>query len=58
MLASGLRGTGFWIGAAVFLAAALAAALFVTNNYAFFAGYVILQFVVLATAPSLCQKTQ
>ena len=41
---------GFWLGAAVFLGAALAATFLVTNDYAFFAGYVILQFIVLATA--------
>ena len=40
----------FWVGAAVTLALAFAAALTVKNEYFFFAGYVVLQFVVLATA--------
>jgi branched-chain amino acid transport system permease protein len=40
----------FWIGAALVLAAALGAALALENEYFFFAGYVVLQFVVLATA--------
>jgi branched-chain amino acid transport system permease protein len=44
------RGLGFWIGAAVFLAAVLAMAMLVRNEYVFFASFVILQFVVLATA--------
>ena len=44
------RGTMFWIGAAVALGLALLAAFTVKNEYFFFAGYVVLQFVVLATA--------
>ncbi|MEO8203969.1 MAG: branched-chain amino acid ABC transporter permease [Betaproteobacteria bacterium] len=40
----------FWIGAAITLGLALAAAFMVKNEYFFFAGYVVLQFVVLATA--------
>lgn len=40
----------FWIGAGVFLALALFVALTVRNEYVFFAGYTILQFIVLATA--------
>jgi len=40
----------FWISAAVALILAVAAALTVKNEYFFFAGYVVLQFVVLATA--------
>jgi branched-chain amino acid transport system permease protein len=44
------RSVPFLIGAAVFLAAAVAAAFVVRNEYVFFAGFVILQFVVLATA--------
>lgn len=44
------RGFGFWIGAAVFIALAFAMALTVRNEYAFFAGFVVLQFIVLATA--------
>ena len=44
------RGPAFWIGAASFLALAVAMALYLRNEYVFFAGFVILQFVVLATA--------
>lgn len=44
------RSVPFLIGAAVFLAAAVMAAFVVRNEYVFFAGFVILQFVVLATA--------
>jgi branched-chain amino acid transport system permease protein len=40
----------FWIGAAVFLALAVGIALTVRNEYVFFASFVILQFIVLATA--------
>lgn len=40
----------FIIGAAIFLAAVVGAAFFVRNEYIFFAGFVILQFIVLATA--------
>jgi branched-chain amino acid transport system permease protein len=40
----------FWTGAAVFVAAAAAATFLIKNEYPFFAGYVILQFIVLATA--------
>ncbi|HYC63372.1 MAG TPA: branched-chain amino acid ABC transporter permease [Reyranellaceae bacterium] len=41
----------FWIGAAVFLALVLGAALTnVLNDYVYFAAFVILQFIVLATA--------
>jgi branched-chain amino acid transport system permease protein len=43
-------GWGFWIGAAVFVAAAALATFLIKNEYPFFAGYVILQFIVLATA--------
>jgi branched-chain amino acid transport system permease protein len=45
-----MRQLAFWVGAIVFLAAAVAVALVVRNEYVFFAGYVILQFIVLATA--------
>lgn len=45
-----MRGAGFWIGAAGFIALAFAMALTVRNEYAFFAGFVVLQFIVLATA--------
>jgi branched-chain amino acid transport system permease protein len=48
------RGPAFWIFAAVFLALAVGMSLGASsayiNEYAFFAGFVILQFVVLATA--------
>jgi branched-chain amino acid transport system permease protein len=40
----------YWIGALVVLAAALGIALSGMNEYFFFAGYVVLTFVVLATA--------
>jgi branched-chain amino acid transport system permease protein len=43
----------FWIGMTVFLAAVLAMTQIVRNEYPFFAGYVILQFIVLATAWSI-----
>jgi len=44
------RSFGFWIGAAIAFGLALAAALTVKNEYWFFAAYVVIQFVVLATA--------
>src|SRR6201996_3182683 len=40
----------FWSGAAIFLIAMLLLTQFVTNEYPFFAGYVILQFIVLSVA--------
>ncbi len=40
----------YWISAAVVLVAAVAAALSAVNEYFFYAGYVVLTFVVLATA--------
>ena len=40
----------FFAGAAVFLALIVAATFYFKNEYVFFAGYVVLQFVVLATA--------
>src|SRR3954469_22906655 len=40
----------FWLSAAAALALACIAAATVSNEYFFFAGYVVLQFVVLATA--------
>jgi len=45
-----MRALPFMIGVAVFLAAAMAAAFVIRNEYVFFAGFVILQFIVLATA--------
>ena len=41
----------FWIGATLFLVAVLLMTQFIGNQYPFFAGYVILQFVVLAVRP-------
>lgn len=49
-MSDGRSSSWFWGGAFVFLACALAMALRFPNDYAFFAGYVILQFIVLATA--------
>ena len=43
----------FWIGAALFLAAALLMTQIIGNQYPFFACYVILQFIVLAVAWSI-----
>jgi branched-chain amino acid transport system permease protein len=43
----------FWIGATLFLVAALAMTQIIGNQYPFFACYVILQFVVLAVAWSI-----
>jgi branched-chain amino acid transport system permease protein len=40
----------FWISAAVVLALAFVSTLLTKNEYFFFAGYVVLQFVILATA--------
>ena len=50
MNSSGIR---FWIGAILFLGAALAMTQVVGNQYPFFACYVILQFIVLAVAWSI-----
>jgi branched-chain amino acid transport system permease protein len=44
------RNLAFWLGAAIFIAIAVTMAVVVRNEYVFFACYVILQFVVLATA--------
>jgi branched-chain amino acid transport system permease protein len=44
------RGSTFWIVAALFVAAAAAATFLIKNEYPFFAGYIILQFIILATA--------
>jgi branched-chain amino acid transport system permease protein len=43
----------FWSGAAVFLAAMFLMTQIVSNQYPFFAGYVILQFIALAVAWSI-----
>lgn len=45
-----MRDLAFWIGSAVVVAAAFALTVLVKNEYIFFAGYVVIQFVVLATA--------
>jgi branched-chain amino acid transport system permease protein len=45
-----MRGYGFWIGCLACLVAAGILATAIRNEYVFFAAYVILQFVVLATA--------
>src|SRR5437764_10329195 len=47
------NGSFFWIGAALFLAAALLMTQVIGNQYPFFACYVILQFIVLAVAWSI-----
>ena len=43
----------FWFSAAIFLAAVLVMTRLIGNEYPFFAGYVILQFIVLAVAWSI-----
>src|ERR1700739_3615967 len=40
----------FWLGVAIFLIVVLLMTQFIRNEYPFFAGYVILQFVVLSVA--------
>ena len=45
--------TAFWAGIAVFLVAVAAMTQIVRNEYPFFAGYVILQFIVLSVAWSI-----
>ena len=47
------NGFSFWIGAALFLAAAMLMTQVIGNQYPFFAAYGILQFVVLAVAWSI-----
>jgi branched-chain amino acid transport system permease protein len=47
------EGVAFWGAAALFLVAVLATTQIITNEYPFFAGYVILQFVVLSVAWSI-----
>jgi branched-chain amino acid transport system permease protein len=47
------NGIFFWIGAALFLAAAFLMTKVVSNQYPYFAAYVILQFIVLAVAWSI-----
>src|SRR6476646_8157798 len=44
------RGSTFWIVAALFVAVAAAVTFLIKNEYPFFAGYIILQFIILATA--------
>ena len=47
------NGIFFWIGAIVFLIAIALMTELIGNEYPFFAGYVILQFIVLAVAWSI-----
>jgi branched-chain amino acid transport system permease protein len=47
------NGIAFWGTAALFLAAILLTTQLITNEYPFFAGYVILQFIVLSVAWSI-----
>ena len=47
------NGLAFWIGALLFLVAVAISTELIRNEYAFFAGYVILQFIVLAVAWSI-----
>jgi branched-chain amino acid transport system permease protein len=47
------KGLSFWIGATLFLVAVATSTEVIGNEYPFFAGYVILQFIVLAVAWSI-----
>ena len=47
------NGIAFWVGVALFLVAVFVMTQVVRNQYPFFAGYVILQFIVLAVAWSI-----
>jgi branched-chain amino acid transport system permease protein len=47
------KGLTFWIGATLFLVAVATSTEVIGNEYPFFAGYVILQFIVLAVAWSI-----
>jgi branched-chain amino acid transport system permease protein len=47
------NGISFWIGATLFLVAVLLMTQLIGNQYPFFAGYVILQFIALAVAWSI-----
>lgn len=47
------NGLAFWIGALLFLVAVAISTELIRNEYPFFAGYVILQFIVLAVAWSI-----
>ncbi len=47
------NGLTFWIGAILFLVAVATSTEIIANEYPFFAGYVILQFIVLAVAWSI-----
>jgi branched-chain amino acid transport system permease protein len=47
------NGVAFWMAMALFLAVIFVMTQMVTNEYPFFAGYVILQFIVLAVAWSI-----
>jgi branched-chain amino acid transport system permease protein len=52
-MTKGRRNIAFWIGSALFLFAVLLATQLIANEYPFFAGYVILQFIVLSVAWSI-----
>lgn len=45
-----MRGSGYWLGAAGLVIAGILMTRIVANQYYYFAGYVVLQYVVLATA--------
>ncbi len=49
-MTNGENGLAFWVTSALFVAAAAIATVLIGNEYPFFAGYVILQFIVLASA--------
>jgi branched-chain amino acid transport system permease protein len=49
-LTAGVRAWTFWIVAVALLVAAAIMTRFVVNQYVYFAGYVVLQYIVLATA--------
>jgi branched-chain amino acid transport system permease protein len=52
-MTKGRRNIAFWVGSALFLFAVLLATQLIANEYPFFAGYVILQFIVLSVAWSI-----
>lgn len=45
-----MRDIAFWLGSLLVVVAAYVLTLLISNEYVFFAGYVVLQFIVLATA--------
>jgi branched-chain amino acid transport system permease protein len=52
-MTKGRHSISFWVGSALFLFAVLLATQLIANEYPFFAGYVILQFIVLSVAWSI-----